>query len=149
MTLSSDYIVTVCNYIVTVCDYMVYLVKTVLILGIGLPRITLLVLTFPTQDSAIKEYRNSILTTTTGYRLMQTLVDWRLSYVGHVLRSDTLERKPLMGVVFGAKRRGRPRTRFIDNLEKECGLTQVKVLRAAQDQEKWRAMTRRATVVHL
>ena len=55
--------------------------------------------------SWVEHMRNDEIIRRSGCRnrLMQTLVGRRLSYVGHVMRSDTLERELLMGVVRGGE----------------------------------------------
>ena len=78
-------------------------------------------------------------------RLLDILNRRKLKFVGHVMRSESLEKNLLTGMVIGNRRRGRPKTRLSDNIKDICGLTMVQVERKAQDRVEWRRMVERCT----
>ena len=81
-------------------------------------------------------------------RLITVLDERKLSFVGHQLRnSDTLEKTLLIGSVYGKRSRGRPRTRFCDNIKEACGDSLVEIERKAQDRGNWRSFVQWATTV--
>uniref|UniRef100_W5MUQ0 Reverse transcriptase domain-containing protein n=1 Tax=Lepisosteus oculatus TaxID=7918 RepID=W5MUQ0_LEPOC len=45
-----------------------------------------------------------------------------LTYFGHVMRSDSLEKAMMLGIVSGTKRQGRQRTRWLDAIKTDTGL---------------------------
>ena len=79
-------------------------------------------------------------------RLLEILNRRKLKFIGHVMRSESLEKNLLTGTVIGNKRRSRPRTRLSDSIKDICGLTMVQVERKAQDRAEWRKMVQRFTV---
>ena len=81
-------------------------------------------------------------------RLLNSIIGRRLSYLGHILRSDTLERELIVGMVYGTRKRGRPKTRYKDNIKEELGMSIVQAFRAAQDRHKWRNLMKEATATH-
>ena len=84
-------------------------------------------------------------------RLLDILNRRKLKFIGHVMRSESLEKNLLTGMVIGNRGRGRPKTRLSDNIKDICGLTMVQVERKAQDRVEWRRMVERCTArgVHL
>lgn len=79
------------------------------------------------------------------------LLKSRLRWAGHVIRMDD-ERIPkqlLFGeLAQGYRNRGRPCKRFKDTLKdslKWCGLKPAEMVHAAQDRQKWRALTKKAS----
>ncbi len=78
-------------------------------------------------------------------RLLETFNKRKLKFVGHVMRSESMEKNLLMGMVMGNRGRGRPKTRLSDNIRDICGLTMVEVERRAQDRVGWRNLVERST----
>ena len=78
-------------------------------------------------------------------RLLNTINRRKLQFVGHVLRSNNLDQKLLMGAVYGKRGRGRPKARFSDSVGGLCGLSMTNAARLAQDRDAWRTMVRRVT----
>ena len=76
-------------------------------------------------------------------RLLDILNRRKLKFIGHVMRSESLEKNLLTGMVIGNRGRGRPKTRLSDNIKDICGLTMVQVERKAQDRVEWRRMAER------
>ena len=64
-----------------------------------------------------------------------------MSFVGHVLRHKDISCDLFMGSVRGNRGRGRPKTRYSDNIKDRAGLKYciVAFYRLAQDRDKWRA----------
>ena len=56
-------------------------------------------------------------------RLLKALNHRRLASIGHVLRSNILDRTLFVGKCPGDRGRGRPKTRLSDNLKELCGLS--------------------------
>ena len=63
-------------------------------------------------------------------------------FVGHVIRSESLEKNLPTGMFVGNRDRGKPKTRPSDNIKDICGLTMAEVERKAQDRVEWRTMER-------
>ena len=78
-------------------------------------------------------------------RLLDILNKRKLKFVGHVMRSESLGKNLLTGMVLGNRGRGRPKTRYSDNIRDICGLTMVQVERKAQDRVEWRRLVQRST----
>ena len=62
----------------------------------------------------------------------------KLKYFGHVMRSEGLEKSVMMGMGDGARGRGRPRTRWLDEIKECTGLSLQELKEAAQDRDGWR-----------
>ena len=62
----------------------------------------------------------------------------KLSYFGHVIRADGLEKTIMLGMGEGKRRRGRPRMRWLDGVREMtgCGLGRLREL--ALDRGRWR-----------
>ena len=81
-------------------------------------------------------------------RLLNILDERKLSFIGHQMRkTNSLEKRMLIGAVYGQRPRGRPRTRLSDNIKEICGMTMVELERKAQDRNNWRSLVLRATAV--
>ena len=57
--------------------------------------------------------------------------------------------KTLSKMVFGKRKRGRPKMRFVDNIKEIAGIGIAGVVREAEDRENWRRFCRGATADHL
>lgn len=64
----------------------------------------------------------------------------KLSFFGHIMRHDSLQRDLVEGMVEGKRGRGRPRMQWSDNITHWTGLTFVEAKRTAQDRRRWRFM---------
>ena len=64
----------------------------------------------------------------------------KLQWYGHVSRSSDLAKTILRGTVKGAKRHGRQRKRWEDNIRKWSGLKFGRSQRAVENREKWRKL---------
>jgi exonuclease III len=80
--------------------------------------------------------------------LAQKVQKRRLKYFGHVERMGA-ERYPhivLHGRISGVRSRGRPRKRWLDNVEQDCnqrGKTLIEATRVARDRAEWRVFVSR------
>jgi len=64
----------------------------------------------------------------------------KLAYYGHPMRKQgsCLEKEIMQGTVSGARRRGRPRTAWMDNIKTWTGLSVEESVRMTEDRDKWR-----------
>uniref|UniRef100_W5NAB6 Reverse transcriptase domain-containing protein n=1 Tax=Lepisosteus oculatus TaxID=7918 RepID=W5NAB6_LEPOC len=67
----------------------------------------------------------------------------RLTYFGHVMRSDSLEKAMMLGMVSGTRRRGCQRTRWLDAIKTDTGLGIEQLKEKVQDQKVWQEMAYR------
>ena len=71
--------------------------------------------------------------------LLDTVKAWKLAYYGHTMRKQgsCLEKEIMEGTMPGARRRGRPRTAWMD-IETWTGLSVEESIRMTEDRDKWR-----------
>ena len=64
----------------------------------------------------------------------------KLAYYGHTMRKQgsCLEKEIMQGAMPGARRRGRPRTAWMDNIKTCTGLSVKESIRMTEDRDKWR-----------
>ena len=64
----------------------------------------------------------------------------KLAYYGHTMRKrgSCLEKEIMQGTMPGARRRGRPRTAWMDNIKTWTGLSVDESTRITEDRDKWR-----------
>ena len=63
----------------------------------------------------------------------------KLKYFGHVIRKDnSIEKSIMLGKVEGKRRRGRPRTRWIDGVKEIMGKSVTELATESLDRQKWR-----------
>ena len=62
-----------------------------------------------------------------------------LAYYGHTIRKQgsCLEKEIMQGTTPGARRRGRPRTAWMDNIKTWTGLSMEESIRMTEDRDKW------------
>jgi len=72
--------------------------------------------------------------------LLDTLKARKLAYYGHTMRKQgsCLETEIMQGTMPGARRRGRPRTAWMDNIKTWTGLSVEESIRVTEDTDKWR-----------
>ena len=64
----------------------------------------------------------------------------KLSYFGHVVRGDGLEKAVMLGMGNGSRSRGRPRRRWLDELLEITGLRLQALIEAAGERDGWRRL---------
>jgi len=64
----------------------------------------------------------------------------KLAYYGHTMRKQgsCLEKEIMQGTMAGARRRGRPRTAWMDNIKTWTGLSVEESIRMTEDRDEWR-----------
>jgi len=72
--------------------------------------------------------------------LLDTFKAKKLAYYGHTMRKQgsCLEREIMQGTMPGARRRGRPRTAWVDNIKTWAGLPVEESIRMTDDRNEWR-----------
>ena len=72
--------------------------------------------------------------------LLDTVKARKLAYYGHTVRKQKscLEKEIMQGTMPGARRRGRPRTAWMDNIKTWIGLSVEESVRMTEDRDKWR-----------
>ena len=73
--------------------------------------------------------------------LIQTIQKRKLSYFGHVMRHNSVQRDLLEGMVIGKKGRGRPRAQWSHNITDWLQMGFEECKRATMDRKKFRTMT--------
>ena len=75
----------------------------------------------------------------TSRRLMTTIRQRQLRHLGHVLRSRSLGKDCLLGMIEGTRARGRQRMKLMDGVKEVTGCGSIgEVIRAAEDRLRWR-----------
>ena len=70
----------------------------------------------------------------------------KLSYFGHVMRTEnSIEKAIMLGKVEGARRRGRPKMRWMDGIKESTGMTLQELKEKVQERKCWRDYTYRVT----
>ena len=72
--------------------------------------------------------------------LLDTAKATKLAYYGHTMRKQgsCLEKEIIQGTMPGARRRGRPRTAWVDNIKTWTGLSVEESMEMTEDRDKWR-----------
>ena len=81
--------------------------------------------------------------------LLQNVDRRKVSFVGHVIRNDGLRCDLITGMVFGKRKCGRPKMRFIDNTKDIAGIGIARIAREVEGREYWRRFCRGATADRL
>ena len=72
--------------------------------------------------------------------LVDTVKARKLSHYGHIMRKqgNCLEKEIMQGTMPGARRRGRPRTAWTDNIKTWTGLSVEEQIGMTEDRNNWR-----------
>ena len=78
-------------------------------------------------------------------RFLDSILQRKLAFVGHIVREENgFDRTILLGMVYGTRGRGRPKTRFADDIVKVCGRVCAAV-DMARNRDMWRKFVKGAT----
>lgn len=69
----------------------------------------------------------------------------KLKYFGHIMRSQSLEKEIMLGMVEGSRKRGRKRTRWHNEIIRTTNLTWEDILKRVQDRSQWRKLVHKIT----
>ena len=95
-----------------------------------------------------EEVRNRIQNAIGVHDDLLTMVKKRKHrWYGHISRSSGMAKTILQGTVKGARRRGRQRKRWEDNIKEWAGMGFGDSLRAAEDREGWKGIVATSSVV--
>ena len=72
-----------------------------------------------------------------GEGLMQDSIRRQMTFLGHVIRKDELEKVELTGYVEGTRDRGKQRETFLTYLSKQKGIQPSEMIRQAIDRDMW------------
>ncbi|XP_075452926.1 uncharacterized protein LOC142493195 [Ascaphus truei] len=67
----------------------------------------------------------------------------KLSYFGHIMQSKSFEKDVMLGMINGKRRRGRPRTRWLNTIKKDTGLNIAELKEAVRDRKTWSTLIHR------
>jgi len=72
--------------------------------------------------------------------LLDAIKARKIAYCGHTMRKQgsCLEKEIMQGTMSGARRRGRPRTAWMDNINTWTGFPVEESIRMTEDRDKWR-----------
>ena len=77
----------------------------------------------------------------TEKQLLSNIIKRKCQYFGHLVRQNDSQRQLLEGKINGKRSRRRPRITWMGNLKKWTGKSYGRLIRVAEDREKFRCMT--------
>ena len=79
--------------------------------------------------------------------LLTMVKKWKLRWYCHISRSSGMANTILQGTMKGAKKRGRQKKRWVDNIKEWRGMGFGDSLKAADDREGWKGIVATSSVV--
>ena len=81
------------------------------------------------------------------YDLLTMVKKRKIRWYGHISRSPGMAKTILQGTVKGARRKGRQKKRWEDNIKEWTGMGFGDSLRAAEDRQGWKGIVATSSVV--
>ena len=78
------------------------------------------------------------------YSLEGLMLKLKLQYFGHLMRTNSLEKTPMLGKIEGVRRRGQQRMRWLDGIIDSTGMNWRKLQETGKGREAWGAAVHRA-----
>jgi hypothetical protein len=72
--------------------------------------------------------------------LQQRAIRQKLTYFGHVMRADGMEKEMMLACGEGTRRKGRPRTRWMEEVHKRTAMNLAQLRDAVRSRDEWRRL---------
>ena len=72
--------------------------------------------------------------------LQQTVLRRKLVFFGHVMRSNGLEKDMMLACGEGRRKQGRPRKRWLDDVQETTGMNLEQLREATSERKQWRRL---------
>ena len=73
--------------------------------------------------------------------LIKTIRVQQMKFFGHIMRNKEVENMIITGKIEGKRSQGKQRLTFTKSLSNWIGINEVELTRAAQDRQRWKAIT--------
>ena len=73
--------------------------------------------------------------------LLKEIKRRKIQYLGHIIRGNEIQKDLVEGKVEGTRKRGRPRSSWLGEIEKWTGMKMIELTRMANNRISWRTMT--------
>ena len=92
-------------------------------------------------------YKDHVTNEEVRNRILTMVKKRKLRWYGHISRASGMAKTILQGTVKGARRRGRQKKRWEENIKEWTGMRFGDSLRAAEDREEWKGIIAASSVV--